>query len=375
MRSNARTMMDAVILLFVVSSTCQGFSAAISTTGSRTVPILKPSEEESEVTFDVGCVANPVIIPPVNGDEGGEWQCYYYGNAGSWNKGHKFFLLTGATGLAVSNDGGQSWTKIVGSEEGGSILAPSEEGWDSVQTGVGDVVRIDEKELHMYYFGGSEEAIAMGPGSIVGFRMRIGRAKSKDNGRTWTKDKGYLLDVDESEGLFASWPRVVTSDTSPWKMFYHSFDGTKWRVYGAESVDRGDTWKRIGLVLEGGFSNDDFDFAGIGTRAVTLWRGSLLMIYEGVDESSIHRLGAALYDETKTQWKKLNDGLPILEPGKGPLGKWTKQVIGTPYVLSLPDGSLRLYHCGKDGPDGKMAIGVVASETGDIAPACWTPCS
>jgi predicted GH43/DUF377 family glycosyl hydrolase len=257
-------------------------------------------------------------------------------------------------------------------EAGGAILTPSEDGWDSVQTGVADVVRINEEELHMYYFGGSDEAISMGPGSIVGFRMRIGRAKSTNNGRTWRKDSGYVLDYDESEGLFASWPRIVTSEDGPWKMFYHSFNGEKWRVFGAESNDFGDSWKRTGLILEGGASEEDFDFAGIGTRTVTQWRDGYLMVYEGVDKSSKHRLGAAFCEANGSSWQKLNDGQPILEPGKGPLGEWTKQVIGTPYVVSMPDGGLRLYHCAKDGPEGKMAIGVVESRSGDISSESWT---
>lgn len=351
---------------------------------SRSHPILEPSFD-NENAFDYGCVANPVILPPSGNVK--EWQCYYYGNAGSWNGGHPCFLPTGSSGLAVSSDGISGWTKVPGNEAGGAILVPSDTtttttttaAWDSVQTGVADVVRITDEELHMYYFGGSDEEITMGPGSIVGFRMRIGRAKSFDNGRSWVKDDTYCLDYDESEGLFASWPRIVVSDNdNSWQMFYHSFDGKKWRVFGAESTDKGDSWTRTGLVLEGGSSEEeDFDFAGIGTRAVTPWRDGLLMIYEGVDKSSTHRLGAAYYgsDESsggKKSWTKLNNGEPILAPGTGPLGEWTKQVIGTPYVVNMPDGSLRVYHCAKDGPSGKMAIGVVESKSGDVLPDCWS---
>jgi hypothetical protein len=366
--------LTAALLLM---NNCYGFAAP----ASKSRPILKPSDDSNY--FDSGCVANPVILPPSSSTEN-EWQCYYYGNAGSWKGGHPSFLPTGSSGLAVSDNGLSGWTKVPAGAgvDDGAMLAPSSDSanWDSVQTGVGDVVRINKDELHMYYFGGSDEAISMGPGSIVGFRMRIGRAKSFDNGRSWVKDETYCLDYDESEGFFASWPRIVVHDDGNWNMFYHSFDGNKWRVFGATSQDQGDTWTRTGLVLEGGSCETDFDFAGIGTRAVTQWRDGLLMIYEGVDKSSIHRLGAAYCATTnksadaarKHQWTKLNNGEPILEPGKGPLGEWTKQVIGTPYVLNMPDGSLRLYHCAKDGPDGKMAIGVVESKSGDISPDSWS---
>jgi len=338
------------------------FSVAV-----KSVPILTSSDPSDPINFDSGCVANPVVLPP---DEYcSEWQCYYYGNAGSWNGGRTCYLPTGSSGLAESSDG-LTWTKIKGTEEGGSILTPSDSGWDSVHTGVGDVLRVNG-DLHMYYFGASEEEIAMGPGVIAGFRMRIGRAKSNDNGRTWVKDDGFLLDYDESEGFFASWPRIVASKEHPWKMFYHVFDGQKWRVFGAVSRDEGDSWTRTGLVLEGSDDKDAFDYEGIGTRDVIPWHNGLLMISEGVDKQGTHRLGAAFCDGKTGEWVKLNDGKPILEPGKGPMGDWTVQVIGTPYIVSLPDGSLRVYHCGKDGPDGKMAIGVVVSESGDVGPESW----
>jgi hypothetical protein len=73
-------------------------------------------------------------------------------------------------------------------------------------------------------------------------------------------------------------------------MIYHSFDGSKWRVFGAESKDSGDSWIHTGPVLEGGTTEDAFDFAVIGSREVTTWRDGLLMIYEGVDKS--RRTGA-----------------------------------------------------------------------------------
>lgn len=380
MNQSARILIFPTLLLFF-----QGTIAFSTKEAGRpkSSPVLKPSTDES--CFDFGCVANPVILPPVDNKSKGsntEWQCYYYGNSGSWNGGHKCFLPTGSSGLAVSSDG-LTWTKVPGAEEGGAILVPSKEGWDSVQTGVGDVIRINENELQMYYFGGSDEALWFGPGgSVVGFRMRIGRAKSVDNGRTWTKDDNYLLDFDEKEGFFASWPRVMlpppgggdSQDDTPWKMLYHSFNGQKWRVYGAESFDRGDSWKRTGLVLEGGSSEDDFDFSGIGTRDVTPWKNGWLMIYEGVGKCSTHRLGAAYCDSSTGVWEKLNNGKPILEPGMGPLGEWTQQVIGTPYVVTTPDSdSLRIYHCAKNSADGKMAIGVVESNSGEISPESWEP--
>lgn len=353
-------------------SVCHGFSSQATTTSS---PILTASEEDpaSLVQFDTACVANPVIVLPHQRCP--EWQCYYYGNNGGWNNGYKSFLPTGSTGLAVSDDG-IKWTRVPGSECDGAVLAPSKSGWDCVHIGANDVLRVGE-ELHMYYFGGSDEEVSMGPMSVVGLRMRIGRAKSNDNGRTWKKDENYILDYDESEGFFASWPRVVQfKDGNPWKMTYHSFNGKKWRVYGAESTDCGDSWYRTGLLLEGEDSEDAFDFKGIGTRSVVPHEDGLLMVYEGVCSKDVHRLGAAFKDLKTKKWTKMHGGLPILEPGKAPLGDWASGVIGTPYVVEMPDGSMRLYHCGKKmGIEEKMAIGVVQSKNGDIKAGAWSAIS
>lgn len=375
------------LLLIFSSQACNSFTMNIPNSKKTSSPIItssgvtadSPSSTINQLQFDVGCVANPVIVPPfeLNSDtDDGEWQCYYYGNAGFWNGGRKCFLPTGSSELAVSNNGCVTWTKIAGKNSDGSVLGPSNDGdakWDEVQTGVGDVIRVGKDELHMYYFGASTEELSFGPGSMEGFRMRIGRAKSFDNGRTWTKDATYLLDYDESEGFFASWPRIVVPDdeSKPWSMYYHSFTGQKWRVYRAESHDRGDSWLRTGLILEGGKSEDDFDYRGIGTRSVIKWKDGYLMVYEGVDKENVHRLGAAFSKDGK-KWSKLQEGRPILEPGKSPLGSWTKQVIGTPFLVKMPDGCLRLFHCGKSGSDSKMAIGVVESKSGEVGPECWT---
>lgn len=221
-----------------------------------------------------------------------------------------------------------------------------------------------------------------GPGtSFSGIQMRIGRAKSLDNGRTW-KRRGVCLDFEASEGLFASWPRIIRpkDDKKPWQMLYHAFNGSKWRVFGATSVDQGNTWTRKGLQLEGDENPESFDSRGIGTRAVSTWRGGMLMIFEGVNQEMEHRLGAAFCKDENGEgkWEKMDlDGFtqpggPIAGPAEGPMGSWTTTVVGTPYLIAMPDGSLRLYHCGKDGDHGH-SIGLLVSESGDIDPEAWKP--
>jgi hypothetical protein len=356
--------------------------------------VLLPSASSDPIQFDTACVVNPVVVPPSSSYD--QWQLYYYGNAGSWKDGKQGFLPTGWVGLAESNDG-IHWSKVICPCEKGSILAPSDDpdDWDSLHIGVGDVIRISDDELYMYYLGGSHEVVeGIMPGmSLAGFRMRIGRARSLDQGRTWEKE-GIVLDLDDSEGLFASWPRIVRpnddknnnsdggGDDEPWQMIYHTYDGSRWKVYGATSTDQGKTWKRKGLLLEGGSSNDSFDMQGIGTRALAPWKNGMLMIYEGVDSKQKHNFGAAFCSDPNGagSWTKIKDidgfqqeGGPVAQPGRKPMGPWTTLIIGTPYLVNMPDGSLRLYHCGKESMEKGHAIGLMISDTGEISPDAWKP--
>mmetsp|Transcript_56525 Transcript_56525/g.103803 ORF Transcript_56525/g.103803 Transcript_56525/m.103803 type:complete len:481 (+) Transcript_56525:87-1529(+) len=346
--------------------------------------VLRPSLPTESTWFDSGCMAMPVVLPPsVTGT--GKWQCYYYGNAGSWAAGYKNFLPTGWTGLAESDDG-IHWTKVVGKEEGGSVLAPTgnPDDWDGIHLGVGDVVRVSESELHMYYFGGSGEGVSMGPNRTAeGLRMRIGRARSLDGGMTWER-MGMVLDFNEEEGLFASWPRIMMPERDseePLRMLYHAFNGRRWAAFQATSSDQGETWKRGGMVLGPG-EQESWDGSGVGTRAVArMQSGDWVMVYEAVDGvggafGGKHRLGVARLEQGTGKWEKDSimtgvPGGPILDPGVEPLASWTSQVIGTPYLVSMDDGSLRLYFCSKRNQGMNMSIGLVVSDTGDLSPSSW----
>jgi len=346
--------------------------------------ILVASTDKDPTQFDTACVVNPVVIPPSEAYD--KWQLYYYGNFGQgWNDGSQGFVPTGWCGLAESDDG-INWKKVAGPLERGAIFAPSDDPneWDSVHVGVNDIVRRSPQELHMYYFGGSSEKVEE-LGGFTGVHMRIGRAKSLDNGRTWER-MGMVLDYDKSEGLFASWPRIIKSSTEPsgktWQMVYHAFDGSKWRVFGATSTDQGATWTRKGLLLEGEDNADSFDVNGIGTRAVAApWKGGALMVFEGVNKNGTHQLGAAYCSDVDGNgpWEKMDDlagcsepGGPIASPGVGSMKSWTTTVVGTPYLVPMPDGSLRLYHCGRS--DGKgHSIGLQISDSGGVSPECWRP--
>ena len=189
--------------------------------------------------------------------------------------------------------------------------------------------------------------------------------------------KTLCADLTE-EGLFASWPRVITPDgeDGDWLMTYHAFNGSCWNVYSAESSDAGLSWARRGRVLGPG-GDGAFDSSGIGTRATCAWRGQWLMVYEGVDGvfSGLHRLGVATSDDAGRSWTKMavegtaDAGGPIVSPGEP--GAWTAGVVGTPYLVPLDGGGLRLYFCAKDGLQMNMSIGLVESASGDVTPGSW----
>lgn len=356
-------------------------------------PVLVPPSSSS-IVFDSACVANPVVLAPLT-TKTNKWQMYYYGNPGSWANNTKGFLPTGYLGLAESTDG-IHWERVIGNEDYGSILAPTgrEEDFDGLHLGIGDVIRVGDGELHMYYFGGSFERISFGGPNAPpsqGLRMRIGKARSTDCGRSWER-MGQVLDYDPSEGFFASWPRIILpendNDGESWRMLYHAFNGTRWAAFEAASCDRGETWKRgDGKMAIGPGDPEGWDGSGVGTRAVVRTKdGELVMVYEAVSgEGGVfggrHRLGLARWEENDDDvgggvWVKDTaitgvPGGPILDGGVEPLQPWTSLVIGTPFLVAAEDGSMRLYYCSKRDNDMSMSIGLVESTSGKFDPSSW----
>ena len=355
-------------------------------------PVITPSGNPTR--WDAACVANPVVLPPTAADE--DWRCFYYGNRGGYNDddggwagGVKCFLPTGYCGLATSSDGVE-WTPVDGKNADKSIFGPGEpDAWDGLHVGVGDVVRLSNGTLIMFYLGGSNEAVPMGPAKLAGVRMQIGRAMSDDGGLSWQRCSSKpLIEAEPTEGLFASWPRVLTpaGEGGEWLMTYHAFNGSHWNVFRATSSDMGLSWVRQGRVLAPGDA-DAFDSSGIGTRAMCEWRDQLLMIFEGVGGDGKHRLGAAVSADGGVSWDKMqfdtqqlsagaakeasDPGGPILSPG-GAAGAWTAQVVGTPYLVPMADGSLRLFHCAKT-TETNMSIGLLESPSGDVSVDAWRP--
>jgi len=353
--------------------------------------VLAPGSEGGG-WWDSRCAAMPIVLPPSENHT--YWRCFYYGRpSNKWNDDLPAFLPSGISGLATSEDG-LNWSRVRGPLKDGAILRPSDDAtaFDHVHVGMTDVVPLPDGSYAAFYFGGSSEKVnlGMGPGEIVGLKMRPGAATSRD-GLSWERRNGGqpLLEVGSAgawDNNFVSWPRVLPLDPKQphgdWLMTYHALmppgtggiEAPRWAVgaaisksgnplgpYQKASVDR--------PVLQGGEAGS-WDERGIGTRHVVHSPdgNGLVMVYEGVGGDGRHRLGLATSADglswTKAQGIGPEPGGPIFEGAPPDLDAWDNGQVGTPWLVALPQGGWRLYYVGTS-PKGQssLAIGAAESET------------
>ncbi|CAE8612233.1 unnamed protein product [Polarella glacialis] len=349
-------------------------------------PVLAPGSE-GPTWWDARNSASPVVLPPADGAGESKWRMWYYGRAGTlWARGAEAFLPTGRVGTACSEDG-ISWSRVNGPLSGGACFDPSSEdgAFDNVHVGVGDVVRLPNGTLWMYYFGGGEEEVMPGK---PGLKMQIGLAASGDGGLSWERLKGGepILPAGEPgsfDALFVAWPRVLqpweTASVTgipdgKWYMSYHTAQfgegGMKWSA-GAAFSDDGVAWEKApGPVLGPSDGADLWDAQGVGVRSVApLGDGKLAMLYEAVDAQGDHAVGLA---ESSDGVKWLRQEVPgASAPGgpvfaKGASGSWDSRVVGTPYVVRPTEagGAWRLYYVGESTAKKGMSIGL--AETSEL---------
>jgi hypothetical protein len=260
----------------------------------------------------------------------------------------------------------------------------------------------------MYYFGGTEDAspivnyLDTKSDSIVkGMKMRIGVAVSQD-GKTWGRVEGedptgacvvphdandpnqkglsFVRDEDDSlieidEELYCAWPEVtlrlrsedveesVKGKTPPMFFMYYSMMRKKDKakcIALAVSSD-GFVWKKRGVCVEP--ETLGFDDAGCARCNVfprekfengkwTIESG-WHMLYEGVSKiDGKHRILSAESEDGRV-WKKKGIALDIGES----TDSWDNNGVGSPHVIRLDDGSIRMYYTGQ-GTGGSTAIGV-----------------
>ena len=283
----------------------------------------------------------------------GSWRMFYYGRDPSFDRAIN--LPTGRCGMATSTDG-LNWTRAKGPLTMGAIFEPhpSPERFDSGHVGVSDV-HFDDGLYWMWYFGGDQSEITMGPERRKGIPIRSGCAISGD-GLQWQRVegpyRGAVLDVGPPgsfDAILCGWPTVLREEAGGWKMYYHtvSMPGG-FAVALATSRDRL-VWEKAGIVVSAGGAGR-FDEAGAATRHVIKRRGEYFMFYEGVNTGGYRSIGLAM-SKDGIAWKHVDgpeeNGSVLSHAPKGS-GRWDAYALGCPCVVPMPDGSLRMYYIGSN---------------------------
>lgn len=280
-----------------------------------------------------------------------DWRMWYYGRDPDFNPLVR--LPTGRIGLACSADG-LHWRRVRGPGAHGCVLDISDEpgAFDSGHVGLGDV-HAGHDGFEMWYFGGPSETRELAGLEVAGFPMRTGLARSPD-GIRWTRVPGphgrAWLDVGEAgepDALMVGWPQVVRVAEHQWHLYYHSFDARlfKFLVCLAASAD-GRQWQKRGAIFGPGESGA-FDEDGVATRHVIRWRDQWLMFYEGYRQQ--HASIGLATSVDKIEWRRVRgpaEGGAILARSPPDRGHWDAGAVGTPWVIQMADGGLRMYYVG-----------------------------
>eukprot|EP00850_Spirogloea_muscicola_P010578 SM000062S19964 [mRNA] locus=s62:578413:588150:- [translate_table: standard] len=333
--------------------------------------------------WDSLCLSGAVVVPPAPPGLDG-WRMYYYGrDSPTWGQGVEAIpsLPTGRIGMAVSADGVR-WERFRGPLPGGAIMDPAEDpaAFDSVHIAVSDVVQQPGGAgWVLYYLGaGTEEGEVPGmTGRRQGVRIRLGRATSKD-GVTFERLKEPLMELGPPgafDELGMAWARVLPPEASgrqEWLMTYHSRErGAFFSVGVARSPD-GKEWHKLGKKLSHG-PPGAWDDGGVSVRHVLRIGQQYVMFYEGSNTKLSFAIGLATSADG-VEWHK--DELVGPEPG-GPIltartdeDVWDNIIVGTPYVVAMPDGSFRMYYLGSGKLAGQEAprqgIGLAISHGSDF---------
>ena len=269
----------------------------------------------------------------------------------------------------------------------------------------------------MYYFGGSDEETPLSDYiagtdadsniKVKGMKMRIGVALSQD-GKTWGRVEGddptgacvspydkqdpnqrsvsMLRDDDDSllmidEELYCAWPEVTVRIRSPEEeqptkgkttpgffMYYSTMRKVDKKKCIALAVSRdGFTWVKRGICLEPDASGlDSAGCARCHVMQMAAFQGGdwkvedgWLMLYEGVsDVDGRHRIMLAESQDGR-QWVKKGVAFDTGATEEA----WDYGGVGSPHVIRLDDGSMRMYYTGQ-GVDGSTAIGVARVQAG-----------
>lgn len=301
-------------------------------------------------------VSGPCVVREAEG----RWRMWYYGRDANFDR--EINLPTGRCGRATSVDG-VHWTRDVGPLTQGAIFEPhpDPERFDSAHVGVSDVYQ-HEGRYWLWYFGGDHSRLRVGEHDVKGMTLRPGCAVSTD-GLTFDRVRGPYrgaqLDVGapgEFDMAMCGWPQALRCEDGVWRLYYHTLDPTRMAfVIGvAESAD-GLAWEKRGEILGPG-EPGSFDAQGAATRHVLYHDGQYLMFYEGVAPDGHRSIGLAVSGDG-LRWARQpgpeDDGSVFAHAPSGS-GRWDAFAVGTPCVVPMPDGTLRMYYVGSNEANASM---------------------
>jgi predicted GH43/DUF377 family glycosyl hydrolase len=273
-------------------------------------------------SWDSGDVLNPSVIR----FHGGYLNLYSGYDGSVWH-----------TGVAESSDG-VTWRKT------GRVLSP--ERWEGPIAANGSALA-EGPEVLYWYVGGEQP--------------RVGFARSRDGGKTWTKEIQPVLPL----GPFGSWDERAVADPYVIRrgefffLFYLGQDRARRQRLGVARSRDGVRWEksRSNPLLELGASGA-FDEAGLGEPAVWSSGGAYWMLYTGRARDEQRRLGLA----------RSTDGMHwAREAGFAPAGgaeAWDSKVVCDPTVELTAEG-VRVWFGGGDVPSpdqnlhGQIGLGVL----------------
>ncbi len=291
----------------------------------------------------------------------------YYGGADTFGTCAGINSAHWRIGLAESTDG-LNWTRVAGTETGGSILDNgAADKFDAYLTYRPFVLK-DGTTYRMWY-NGSTKPFNCGPNGLPGVladNRRIGYAESAD-GVQWTRfydgpgEGGSVLPLGPAGSIDAQQVGYVwvLKDGAEYKMYYSANDAQNfWRVALAVSTDAR-TWTKVPGKLAGGAILDigpagSFDVACAYQPSVVKERDQLYrMWYRGCQAPGAFGgpsrgvIGYAESNDGKT-WVKIPQPGPLGEALlQGPPGQFDSAGLTTPSVF-LDGATWTMYYAGFD---------------------------
>ncbi len=245
------------------------------------------------------------------------------------------------TGVAQSTDGmaGIAWRKL------GRALSP--EKWEERIAANGSALG-EGSEILYWYVGGQVP--------------RIGLARSRDGGVTWSKESrpvvplGPLGSFDERG---AADPNVIRRGEF-FYLFYLGQDRARRQRLGVARSRDGAAWEKLrsNPVLDLG-PPGAFDEIGLGEPAVWSSGGAYWMLYTGRAHDEQRRMGLARSVDG-VHWERDSSFAPIAGAEA-----WDSKVICDPSVELTSEGTVRVWFGGGDVPspdhnlDGQIGVGVL----------------